>query len=132
MYEIMRVYLSTCKSMIKIMRWIIHLFLARRKKTKHQGGKHRKIQITNQPWRRHMNNIGTDATRICKHCNKLYMWKHSTSRSLKMTYCSTFCEKLSLGFTIDGLLESLTQRSQMRNNPPRLAGLLGMPSPSVL
>ncbi len=41
---------------------------------------------------------------ICAHCNTPYDWRRSASSSLKMTYCSSLCERAGLGFTIDSLV----------------------------
>lgn len=40
--------------------------------------------------------------RICAHCDLRYDWRKSPS-SLKMTYCSSLCEKGALGFTMEAL-----------------------------
>ncbi|MFN0147960.1 MAG: hypothetical protein ACKVT1_15760, partial [Dehalococcoidia bacterium] len=63
-------------------------------------------------------NATTDATgtttvrlspmRTCAHCGNLYDWRHSASRSMKMTYCNSLCEVADLGFTIDGLIKDLS------------------------
>ena len=42
--------------------------------------------------------------RICLQCATPYDWRRSSSKSLKMTYCSVLCERASLGFTIEALL----------------------------
>jgi CRISPR/Cas system-associated protein Cas10 (large subunit of type III CRISPR-Cas system) len=46
--------------------------------------------------------------RTCAHCGNLYDWRHSASRSMKMTYCGSLCEVAELGFTIDGLIHDLS------------------------
>lgn len=45
--------------------------------------------------------------RTCGHCELPYDWRRSTSSYLKMTYCGSMCEKVDLGFTIEGLLRDL-------------------------
>jgi len=40
----------------------------------------------------------------CKNCGIPYNWRKSTSRYLKMTYCTTMCEKSHSGQTIESLL----------------------------
>ena len=40
----------------------------------------------------------------CAHCGVRYDWRRSPSGSLKMTYCSSLCERADLGFTIEALL----------------------------
>jgi len=40
----------------------------------------------------------------CKRCGGPYDWRRSASRSLKMTYCGSLCERADLGFTIEALL----------------------------
>lgn len=40
----------------------------------------------------------------CKRCGVPYDWRRSASRSLKMTYCGSLCERADLGFTIEALL----------------------------
>jgi hypothetical protein len=42
--------------------------------------------------------------RMCLQCATPYDWRRSSSKSLKMTYCSVLCERASLGFTIEALL----------------------------
>lgn len=42
--------------------------------------------------------------RTCQHCGDRYDWRKSPSGSLKMTYCGSFCELVTLGFTIEGLI----------------------------
>ena len=42
--------------------------------------------------------------RECQHCSMKYDWRKSPSSSLKMTYCSSLCERADLGFTIEALL----------------------------
>ncbi len=45
--------------------------------------------------------------RTCQRCGARYDWKRSTTTSLKMTYCSTLCEKGALGFTLDTVLQGM-------------------------
>ena len=45
-----------------------------------------------------LNNI-----KVCARCNQRYDWRKSPS-SMKMTYCSSLCEKADLGFTLEALL----------------------------
>lgn len=41
----------------------------------------------------------------CQRCGVKYIWQHSGSKWLKMTYCSIFCEKAGLGgYTLEGIL----------------------------
>ena len=42
--------------------------------------------------------------RECERCSLKYDWRKSPSSSLKMTYCSSLCERADLGFTIEALL----------------------------
>ncbi len=42
--------------------------------------------------------------RECERCSIKYDWRKSPSSSLKMTYCSSLCERADLGFTIEALL----------------------------
>lgn len=42
--------------------------------------------------------------RECERCSLRYDWRKSPSVSLKMTYCSSLCERADLGFTIEALL----------------------------
>ena len=55
--------------------------------------------------------MDADPMKTCKNCGLRYDWRRSASRSLKMTYCNTLCEKADLGFTIDALLQSSTPRT---------------------
>lgn len=41
--------------------------------------------------------------KVCARCNLRYDWRKSPS-SMKMTYCSSLCEKADLGFTVEALL----------------------------
>ena len=40
----------------------------------------------------------------CARCGLRYDWRRSPSRSLKMTYCGSLCERADLGFTLESLL----------------------------
>lgn len=42
--------------------------------------------------------------KVCARCGLRYDWRKSPSSSLKMTYCSSLCEKADLGFTLEALL----------------------------
>lgn len=46
--------------------------------------------------------------RLCERCGVPYDWRRSPSRSLKMTYCGSLCERADLGFTIEALLSQTT------------------------
>ena len=46
-----------------------------------------------------LNNI-----KVCARCGLRYDWRKSPSTALKMTYCSSLCERADLGFTIEALL----------------------------
>ena len=52
-----------------------------------------------------LNNI-----KVCVRCGLRYDWRKSPSTTLKMTYCSSLCERADLGFTIEALLK--VQRNQ--------------------
>jgi hypothetical protein len=54
--------------------------------------------------------MDTSAIRFCKKCSLAYDWRRSPSVSLKMTYCSSLCERADLGFTIDSLIRTRIQR----------------------
>jgi endogenous inhibitor of DNA gyrase (YacG/DUF329 family) len=41
--------------------------------------------------------------KVCSRCNLRYDWRKSPS-SMKMTYCSSLCERADLGFTLEALL----------------------------
>lgn len=47
-----------------------------------------------------LNNI-----KICARCGLRYDWRKSASSTLKMTYCSSLCERADLGFTVEALLK---------------------------
>lgn len=46
----------------------------------------------------------------CARCGLRYDWRRSPSSSLKMTYCSSLCERGDLGFTIEALLRVESKR----------------------
>lgn len=41
--------------------------------------------------------------KVCARCSLRYDWRKSPS-GMKMTYCSSLCEKADLGFTLEALL----------------------------
>ncbi len=41
--------------------------------------------------------------KVCARCNLRYDWRKSPS-GMKMTYCSSLCERADLGFTLEALL----------------------------
>jgi hypothetical protein len=43
--------------------------------------------------------------KVCARCGLRYDWRKSPSTALKMTYCSSLCEKADLGFTLEALLK---------------------------
>lgn len=43
--------------------------------------------------------------KVCVRCGLRYDWRKSPSSALKMTYCSSLCERADLGFTIEALLK---------------------------
>jgi len=43
--------------------------------------------------------------RVCARCGLRYDWRKSPSSALKMTYCSSLCERADLGFTVEALLK---------------------------
>ena len=45
-----------------------------------------------------------DNIKVCARCGLRYDWRRSPSSTLKMTYCTSLCEKADLGFTIEALL----------------------------
>ena len=47
-----------------------------------------------------LNNI-----KVCARCSLRYDWRKSPS-SMKMTYCSSLCERADMGFTIEALLKT--------------------------
>ncbi len=48
--------------------------------------------------------MNLDAIKTCVRCGLRYDWRHSSTSSLKMTYCSSLCESSDLGFTLEALL----------------------------
>ena len=48
--------------------------------------------------------MNPDNIKVCARCGLRYDWRKSPSSSLKMTYCSSLCEKADLGFTVEALL----------------------------
>jgi endogenous inhibitor of DNA gyrase (YacG/DUF329 family) len=48
--------------------------------------------------------MNLDAIKTCARCGNRYDWQHSSTSSLKMTYCSSLCESADLGFTLEALL----------------------------
>ncbi len=42
-----------------------------------------------------------EALSTCVRCGMPYHWRKSSSWTLKMTYCSTLCERGGLGFTLE-------------------------------
>lgn len=46
-----------------------------------------------------------DTLRTCERCGQMYPWRKSTSRYLKMAYCSGMCEARD-GCTIEDLLNA--------------------------
>ena len=48
--------------------------------------------------------------RACERCNARYDWRKSTSGTLKMTFCSTLCERGALGFTLESMLNGTVVR----------------------
>lgn len=44
-----------------------------------------------------------DEQRRCTRCGSIYEWRKSSSRSLKLTYCTFSCERISLGFLLEDL-----------------------------
>jgi hypothetical protein len=56
------------------------------------------IDIGPGPTGMNLNNI-----KVCARCALRYDWRKSPS-GMKMTYCSSLCEKADLGFTVEALL----------------------------
>lgn len=52
-----------------------------------------------------------DALRTCERCGQKYHWRKSTSKSLKLTFCSQLCEARA-GCTIEDLMRA--QRDEMK------------------
>ena len=48
--------------------------------------------------------MAIDNIRVCARCGLRYDWRKSPSTTLKMTYCSSLCERADLGYTIEALL----------------------------
>ncbi|MBI5949790.1 MAG: hypothetical protein HY875_16765 [Chloroflexi bacterium] len=49
--------------------------------------------------------INLNNIKVCARCGLRYDWRKSPSSALKMTYCSSLCERADLGFTLEGLLK---------------------------
>jgi hypothetical protein len=51
--------------------------------------------------------VGMELSNIreCARCGLRYDWRKSPSSALKMTYCSSLCERADLGFTVEALLK---------------------------
>jgi hypothetical protein len=47
--------------------------------------------------------MNLDHIKVCARCALRYDWRKSPS-SMKMTYCSSLCERADLGFTVEALL----------------------------
>jgi hypothetical protein len=47
--------------------------------------------------------------KVCARCGLRYDWRKSPS-SMKMTYCSSLCERGDLGFTLEALLKYKPER----------------------
>jgi hypothetical protein len=47
--------------------------------------------------------MNLDHIKVCARCELRYDWRKSPS-SMKMTYCSSLCERADLGFTLEALL----------------------------
>ncbi len=56
--------------------------------------------------------MNLDNIKICARCGLRYDWRKSPSSMLKMTYCSSLCEKADLGFTIEALLRHEPSRKE--------------------
>lgn len=54
--------------------------------------------------------------RVCARCGSRYDWRKSPSTTLKMTYCSSLCERADLGFTLEALLKA--ERSEKEAAAP--------------
>lgn len=46
------------------------------------------------------------AIRRCEHCELPYDWRRSGSWSLKLTFCTSLCEKAANTYTIEELLSA--------------------------
>ena len=51
-----------------------------------------------------LSTIDPTVIRHCARCATPYDWRRSTSRSLRMTYCTFLCEAADLGGTIESML----------------------------
>ncbi|MCK6564356.1 MAG: hypothetical protein L6Q80_06345 [Dehalococcoidia bacterium] len=49
--------------------------------------------------------MNPDNIKVCARCGLRYDWRKSASSALKMTYCSSLCERADLGFTLEALLK---------------------------
>jgi hypothetical protein len=49
--------------------------------------------------------MNLDHIKVCVRCGLRYDWRKSPSTALKMTYCSSLCERADLGFTLEALLK---------------------------
>jgi hypothetical protein len=58
-----------------------------------------------QSWSGH-NAMNLNHLRHCARCGVPYDWRRSMSSWLKMTYCSSLCERADMGFTLDGLMSA--------------------------
>lgn len=57
------------------------------------------------------------AIRTCLRCGTSYDWRRSTSAWLKMTFCTSMCESVALGFTIESLLSATPLPAEERARP---------------
>lgn len=48
--------------------------------------------------------VSSEHIKRCQRCGQRYDWRKSPSSTLKMTYCSSLCERADLGFTLEALL----------------------------
>ncbi len=62
--------------------------------------------------------IAMSNIRTCERCGLRYDWRRSPSLSLKMTYCSSLCERGALGFTIEALLRTERGQGEQRSPAP--------------
>lgn len=62
----------------------------------------------------------------CENCGSPYDWRRSPSSFLKMTYCSSLCERSDLGFTIEALLRSESPRSRREDTAPEVRELVAV------
>lgn len=49
--------------------------------------------------------------KVCARCGLRYDWRKSPS-SMKMTYCSSLCERADLGFTLEALLKYQPEKNR--------------------